>query len=83
MIKHVLQAGRLPADNVIGRFLMDLTMKVPQIDPQEFEEMLNSNMKVSAKFGINISRHQPRWLTPMHIRLLIRSRVQSPTGSGK
>ena len=26
---------------------MDLTMKVPQIEPQEFEEMLNSNMKVS------------------------------------
>ena len=42
-----MQAGRQPADNVIGRFLMDLTMKVPQIEPQEFEEMLNSNMKVS------------------------------------
>ena len=26
---------------------MDLTMQVPQIEPQEFEEMLNSNMKVS------------------------------------
>ena len=28
---------------------MDLTMAVPQIDPQEFEEMLNSNMKVSIR----------------------------------
>ena len=28
---------------------MDLTMQVPQIEPQEFEEMLNSNMKVSIK----------------------------------
>ncbi|XP_060593413.1 eukaryotic translation initiation factor 3 subunit F-like, partial [Ruditapes philippinarum] len=33
------------ADNVIGRFLMDLVMKVPQIEPEDFEEMLNSNMK--------------------------------------
>jgi len=31
---------------VIGRFLMDLVMKVPMIEPEDFEEMLNSNMKV-------------------------------------
>ena len=30
---------------------MDLTMAVPQIDPQEFEEMLNSNMKVSITYN--------------------------------
>ena len=34
---------------------MDLTMAVPQIDPQEFEEMLNSNMKVSITYN-NMSR---------------------------
>lgn len=44
----IFQANRIPADNVTGRFLMDLVMKVPKIEPEDFEEMLNSNMKVSA-----------------------------------
>jgi len=35
---------------VIGRFLMDLVMKVPMIEPEDFEEMLNSNMKVMCSF---------------------------------
>lgn len=34
---------------------MDLSNKVPQIDPQEFEEMLNSNMKVSLKSCIQFN----------------------------
>ena len=42
----VLQAGDVPADNITGRYLMDLVNSVPKIDPEQFEEMLNSNMKV-------------------------------------
>ncbi|XP_025085872.1 eukaryotic translation initiation factor 3 subunit F-like isoform X1 [Pomacea canaliculata] len=38
-------SGKVPADNATGRFLLDLVTKVPQIDPEEFEKMLNSNMK--------------------------------------
>ncbi|XP_064608325.1 eukaryotic translation initiation factor 3 subunit F-like [Liolophura sinensis] len=51
MLKVVLQfvedvlSGKRPADNIIGRQLMQLVNTVPQIDPEEFESMLNSNMK--------------------------------------
>jgi len=38
-------AGKLPADNTIGRSLLGLVHCVPQMDAAEFEEMLNSNMK--------------------------------------
>ncbi|CAH1791841.1 unnamed protein product, partial [Owenia fusiformis] len=38
-------AGKITADNQIGRTLLDLVNSVPKIDPEEFEEMLNSNMK--------------------------------------
>ena len=54
-IKHLilifcaLQAGKAPADNTTGRLLMDLVNSVPKIDPEQFQEMLNSNMKVRSQ----------------------------------
>ena len=42
----VLQAGQTPADSSVGRILMDLVNSVPKINPEDFEEMVNSNMKV-------------------------------------
>ncbi|XP_013397394.1 eukaryotic translation initiation factor 3 subunit F [Lingula anatina] len=46
-IKYVddVLAGKIPADATVGRFLMDLVNTVPKIDAEQFEEMLNSNMK--------------------------------------
>ncbi|XP_077985761.1 eukaryotic translation initiation factor 3 subunit F-like [Glandiceps talaboti] len=38
-------AGKISADNNIGRYLLDLVNTVPQLEPREFEEMLNNNMK--------------------------------------
>jgi translation initiation factor 3 subunit F len=38
-------AGRVVADNAVGRMLMDLVNSVPKIKPEDFEEMVNSNMK--------------------------------------
>ncbi|XP_067127142.1 eukaryotic translation initiation factor 3 subunit F-like [Centruroides vittatus] len=38
-------AGRTVADNTIGRALMDMVQSIPQMDPEDFQEMLNSNMK--------------------------------------
>ncbi|XP_002733230.1 eukaryotic translation initiation factor 3 subunit F-like [Saccoglossus kowalevskii] len=37
--------GKMAADNIIGRYLMDLLNTVPQIEAEQFEEMLNNNMK--------------------------------------
>ncbi|XP_033118932.1 eukaryotic translation initiation factor 3 subunit F-like, partial [Anneissia japonica] len=37
--------GKTPADNQVGRFLMDLVSNVPQLDSQQFEQMINDNMK--------------------------------------
>jgi len=37
--------GEKPADPAMGRFLMSLVTSVPKIDPEDFESMLNSNMK--------------------------------------
>lgn len=42
------QSGKVTADNSVGRFLMDLVNKVPTISAEEFENMLNSNINVSA-----------------------------------
>lgn len=49
MTAHVLlsQSGKVAADNSVGRFLMDLVNKVPTISPEDFENMLNSNINVS------------------------------------
>ncbi|GFQ65999.1 eukaryotic translation initiation factor 3 subunit F, partial [Trichonephila clavata] len=38
-------ANRKPADNSIGRTLMDIVQSIPQISPEQFQDMLNSNMK--------------------------------------
>ncbi|KAG8194519.1 hypothetical protein JTE90_013271 [Oedothorax gibbosus] len=38
-------ANRKPADNSVGRTLMDTVQRVPQMSPEEFQDMLNSNMK--------------------------------------
>jgi translation initiation factor 3 subunit F len=37
--------GRIQPNNTIGRQLMEMTNAVPKIEPEKFEEMLNSNMK--------------------------------------
>ncbi|GFY71470.1 eukaryotic translation initiation factor 3 subunit F [Trichonephila inaurata madagascariensis] len=38
-------ANRKPADNSVGRTLMDIVQSIPQISPEQFQDMLNSNMK--------------------------------------
>ncbi len=43
----MFQAGKVQADTTVGRHLMELMSSVPKLDPEAFEEMLNSNMKVS------------------------------------
>lgn len=43
----VYQSGKVAADNSVGRFLTDLVNKVPTISPEDFENMLNSNINVS------------------------------------
>ena len=40
------QAGKIHADSQVGRFLNDLVANVPKMEPEQFEEMLNNNMKV-------------------------------------
>ena len=52
---------------------MDLTMAVPQIDPQEFEEMLNSNMKVSITYEL---RHEKTNNLHLYIDVLLEILVQ-------
>lgn len=47
----LFQNNKIPADNTIGRYLMELVSNVPQIDAEEFETMLNSNMKVSIQIN--------------------------------
>lgn len=49
----IAQSGERPADPAVGRNLMDLISTVPKIDPEEFDNMLNSNMKV--RFYCHIS----------------------------
>ena len=41
-----LQRGQIPADSTVGRCLMELVNSVPKISPEDFEEIINSNMKV-------------------------------------
>ena len=45
----LFQDGKIEADSTTGRYLLDLVTGVPKIDPEAFEEMFNSNMKVCAK----------------------------------
>lgn len=65
------QSGKVAADNSVGRFLTDLVNKVPSIPPEDFENMLNSNINVSSLE-----------LSPPRSRLLARrgSSIPSPAG---
>ena len=38
--------GEKAPDNAVGRKLLDLVNSVPKMSPEEFEKMVNSNMKV-------------------------------------
>jgi len=66
MLKTVLEyvdnvlAGKVPADTIVGRFLLDLVASVPKIETEEFENMLNSNMKdlLMVMYLANLSRTQ-------------------------
>ena len=43
----------MSADSTTGRYLLELVTGVPKIDPEAFEEMFNSNMKV--RFAAQLS----------------------------
>ena len=45
-MNYCRQDGKIPADNTIGRNLLELVNTVPRLDREAFEEMLTSNMKV-------------------------------------
>ena len=45
-VEGVLKGEKAP-DNAVGRKLLDLVNSVPKMSPDEFEKMVNSNMKVS------------------------------------
>ena len=53
IIKFIFQyveavlSGRESPDNSVGRKLLDLVNSVPKMTPDEFEKMINSNMKVT------------------------------------
>ncbi|XP_041357998.1 eukaryotic translation initiation factor 3 subunit F-like [Gigantopelta aegis] len=53
-------AGKVQADNAIGRFLLSLVTSIPQIDHDQFEDMLNSNMKdlLMVVYLANLTRSQ-------------------------
>ena len=44
-VQGVLE-GRETPNNAVGRKLLDLVNSVPKMNPDEFEKMINSNMKV-------------------------------------
>lgn len=48
-------SGKVPADNYIGRELTRMVNQVPKMSAHEFEEMLNTNMKVCACFCIVVA----------------------------
>lgn len=52
MLFCLSQSGKVTADNSVGRFLMDLVNKVPTISAEDFENMLNSNINVSASLRL-------------------------------
>ena len=47
-VEGVLKGEKAP-DNAVGRKLLDLVNSVPKMSPDEFEKMVNSNMKVSKR----------------------------------
>ena len=48
-VKSVMN-GEKPANNLIGRELIKMVNQVPKLAPEQFEEMLNSNIKASLIF---------------------------------
>ena len=44
-VEEVLSGKETP-NNSVGRKLLDLVYSVPKMTPDEFEKMINSNMKV-------------------------------------
>lgn len=53
LFQHLhLKANKIQPDTSIGRYLLDLVNNVPKIEPEEFETMLNSNMKVSRLYKL-------------------------------
>lgn len=44
-------SGKIPADNYIGRELTRMITQVPKMSSADFDDMLNSNMKVSNLSG--------------------------------
>ena len=48
VIKYVegVLEGRETPNNAVGRKLLDLVNSIPKMTPDEFEKMINSNMKV-------------------------------------
>ena len=49
-------SGRERPDNSVGRKLLDLVNSVPKMTPDEFEMMINSNMKVRELTSILINQ---------------------------
>jgi len=47
-------------DVAVGRSLLDLVSSIPKIDPEEFENMLNANMKdlLMVMYLANLTRTQ-------------------------
>lgn len=64
------QSGKVAADNSVGRFLTDLVNKVPTISPEDFENMLNSNINVSAPPPPPPPASISDWLTEACVSLL-------------
>uniref|UniRef100_A0A8W8KR26 Eukaryotic translation initiation factor 3 subunit F n=3 Tax=Magallana gigas TaxID=29159 RepID=A0A8W8KR26_MAGGI len=58
-VEEVL-ANKIQPDTSIGRYLLDLVNNVPKIEPEEFETMLNSNMKdlLMVVYLANLTRTQ-------------------------
>ncbi|CAB4466821.1 unnamed protein product [Rhizophagus irregularis] len=52
--------GSIPADNTIGRFLMDTISVVPKIDKVEFEKMFNGHLQdlLMVSYLANMTRTQ-------------------------
>lgn len=48
-VEGVIEGKEVP-DNSVGRRLLELVNSVPKMTPDEFEKMVNSNMKVSRMF---------------------------------
>ncbi|CAB4411503.1 unnamed protein product [Rhizophagus irregularis] len=52
--------GSIPADNTIGRFLMDTISVVPKVDKVEFEKMFNGHLQdlLMVSYLANMTRTQ-------------------------